>query len=99
MSATSSALPFRAFTDSKEVPLRKLNLRMAAEGRINKELAQRSLRKLSSEQGSHSTFLQRSSIRCFLRALAKAPTSFIGFAMAHLLHFRKSKNLLESTLT
>ena len=36
--------------------------------------------------------------RCFLRALARAPTSFIGFAAGHLLHLRKSKNLLESTL-
>ena len=49
-------------------------------------------------RASHSTFLQRTSIRCFFRALARAPTSFIGFAPAHLLHLRKSKNLLESTL-
>ena len=49
-------------------------------------------------RASHSTFIQRTSIRCFFTALARAPTSFIGFAAAHLLHLRKSKNLLESTL-
>ena len=40
---------------------------------------------------------QVDSSRCFLRALAKAPTSFMGLAVAHLLHFRNSRNLLVST--
>ena len=40
---------------------------------------------------------QVDSSRCFLRALAKAPTSFMGLAVAHLLHFRNSRKLLAST--
>ena len=45
----------------------------------------------------NSFYAQVDSSRCFLRALAKAPTSFMGLAVAHLLHLRNSRNLLVST--
>ena len=48
-------------------------------------------------QVENSFYSQVDSSRCFLRALAKAPTSFMGLAVAHLLHFRNSRNLLVST--
>ena len=98
-SATSSALLFRAFTGSKEIPIASLNPKRAAEETYSQNVNERDQHlQLGSTQASHSTFIQRTSIRCFFRALARAPTSFIGFAAARLLHLRKSKNLLESTL-
>ena len=48
-------------------------------------------------QVENSFYAQVDSSRYFLRALAKAPASLIGLAVAHLLHFRNSRNLLVST--
>ena len=83
----------------KKFPLQSLNPKGAAEETYKQNVNDRDQHlQLRSTQASHSTLIQRTSIRCFFRALARAPTSFIGFAAAHLLHLRKSKNLLESTL-
>ena len=84
-SAASSALLFRAFTDSKEVPIAKIESKGAADEACKQNVNEKDqLLQLRSKQGKSLDFYSADFNSLFLQA--------------HLLHLRKSKNLLESTL-